>query len=133
MPMPMRPVLCSRAHVRSSIDALRSVNAQLPMRFLMSVLVRYAVAGCCGAARSRPLTLVLCRSLRYREQYVLIPPGHCWIEGDDPSHSYDSNDFGPVPLGLVRARVAHVIWPPRRWSSLERTELPDRVILRRPA
>ena len=25
-----------------------------------------------------------------------IPKGHCWVEGDNHSHSHDSNSFGPV-------------------------------------
>lgn len=28
--------------------------------------------------------------------------GHCWVEGDNSGHSYDSNAFGAVPVALVR-------------------------------
>jgi len=27
---------------------------------------------------------------------VRVPLGHCWVEGDEPFHSEDSNRFGPV-------------------------------------
>lgn len=49
----------------------------------------------------------------YPEKTVRIPPGHCWIEGDEQYHSRDSNTYGPVPLGLVNAKVEWIVWPPR--------------------
>lgn len=73
---------------------------------------------------------------------VRIPPGHAWVEGDasveealhpfDPEASHpqatrssgrslgssqDSRDFGPVPLGLVTARVDLILWPPARFGA----------------
>jgi len=53
------------------------------------------------------------------EKYVHIPRGHCWVEGDNCEHSIDSNEFGPVPLGMVFGRVTHVIWPPWRVGKVE--------------
>jgi len=29
-------------------------------------------------------------------QYVTVPAGHCWVEGDHHGQSMDSNLFGPV-------------------------------------
>lgn len=40
-----------------------------------------------------------------------VPPGHIWIEGDNPTMSRDSRDYGPVPLGLVRGRVFFQLYP----------------------
>jgi len=40
-----------------------------------------------------------------------VPKGHCWVEGDNPSNSIDSRNFGPIPLGLVESNVLAVIWP----------------------
>lgn len=55
------------------------------------------------------------------DKVVEIPRGHCWLESDEPYHGHDSNDyFGPIPLGLIRARVAYIIWP--RFKKLERGE-----------
>ncbi|EPS42395.1 hypothetical protein H072_3549 [Dactylellina haptotyla CBS 200.50] len=34
-----------------------------------------------------------------------VPEGHCWIAGDNLSHSIDSRFYGPVPLGLVMGKV----------------------------
>eukprot|EP00038_Savillea_parva_P023827 m.42403 g.42403 ORF g.42403 m.42403 type:complete len:176 (+) comp6269_c0_seq1:281-808(+) len=57
-------------------------------------------------------------------EYVKIPKGHCWIEGERAGHSHDSNTYGPVPLGLVTGRVAAVIWPPSEAGRVE-TYVPE--------
>lgn len=54
------------------------------------------------------------------DKVIEIPPGRCWLESDEPFHGTDSNAFGPVPLGLIKARVAYVIWP--RFMKVERGE-----------
>ncbi|KAH9784126.1 mitochondrial inner membrane protease subunit 2 [Citrus sinensis] len=51
---------------------------------------------------------------------VKVPNGHCWVEGDNPSSSLDSRSFGPIPLGLVKGRVTHILWPPQRVRHVER-------------
>ncbi|WOK98761.1 hypothetical protein Cni_G07473 [Canna indica] len=56
-----------------------------------------------------------------------IPEGHCWVEGDNTGCSFDSRHFGPIPLGLVRGRVTHIIWPPQRASKIERKVAVDRI------
>lgn len=58
-------------------------------------------------------------TLGYKNQYVKVPEGHCWIEGDHTGHTLDSNTFGPVSLGLVNAKAVAIVWPPRRWQPLE--------------
>lgn len=45
---------------------------------------------------------------------VVVPEGHCWVEGDNSALSLDSRSLGPIPLGLVRGRATHIVWPPRR-------------------
>ncbi|KAI9594961.1 peptidase S24/S26A/S26B/S26C [Syncephalis fuscata] len=52
------------------------------------------------------------------EMWITIPRGHCWVEGDDPFHSRDSNAFGPVPVGLIQSRVACIVWPLQRFGML---------------
>ena len=54
------------------------------------------------------------KTLRYRRKALRIPEGHCWIEGDNHSLSIDSNDFGPVPLGLIQSKAIGVILPLHR-------------------
>ncbi|GAB7328660.1 hypothetical protein MBLNU13_g00590t1 [Cladosporium sp. NU13] len=36
---------------------------------------------------------------------VQIPDGHCYVVGDNLKFSRDSRMFGPLPLGLVKAKV----------------------------
>jgi len=56
----------------------------------------------------------------YKQRYITVPPGHCWVEGDNLRHSDDSNKVGPVPMGLIRGRATRTIYPLSRWGSLER-------------
>ncbi|GAX82260.1 hypothetical protein CEUSTIGMA_g9688.t1 [Chlamydomonas eustigma] len=42
---------------------------------------------------------------------VVVPAGHVWIQGDNPTHSLDSRQYGPVPLALIRGRVLLQVWP----------------------
>jgi inner membrane protease subunit 2 len=52
-------------------------------------------------------------------KFVEVPPGHCWLVGDNRTVSRDSaSHYGPVPLGLLEGRAVAVIWPPRRWQVL---------------
>lgn len=44
----------------------------------------------------------------------VIDEGHCWIEGDNQQSSFDSNNFGQVPLGLIEGRVCLIVWPINR-------------------
>lgn len=45
---------------------------------------------------------------------IVIEEGHCWVEGDNQHSSYDSNNFGQVPLGLIEGVVCFIVWPPNR-------------------
>eukprot|EP00058_Branchiostoma_floridae_P016343 XP_002601831.1 hypothetical protein BRAFLDRAFT_75951 [Branchiostoma floridae] len=62
----------------------------------------------------------------YKNRYVRVPSGHCWVEGDNFGHSLDSNFFGPVSVGLVHARASHILWPPQRWQRIEPSLPTDR-------
>lgn len=61
----------------------------------------------------------------YKTDYLQIPDGHCWLEGDHAGRSMDSNIFGPVSLGLITAKATCIVWPPSRWQYLE-PALPNR-------
>lgn len=60
---------------------------------------------------------------------VKIPPGHCWVEGDNPASSVDSRSYGPVPLGLAQGRVTHTLWPPQRIGKVEKVVPQHRLSL----
>jgi len=62
-------------------------------------------------------------------EMVTIPRGHCWIEGDNAERTMDSNDYGPVPMGLVIGSASRVIWPVSKWRLIERGILPNRVTI----
>jgi len=63
------------------------------------------------------------RTINYRESFVRIPQGHCWVEGENHKVSLDSNRYGPVPIGLIIGKASHIVWPLKRWSQLD-TDLP---------
>lgn len=44
---------------------------------------------------------------------LVIPDGHLWVEGDNPSNSSDSRTYGTIPMALLRGRVLCRIWPLR--------------------
>ncbi|RDX55736.1 LexA/Signal peptidase [Lentinus brumalis] len=54
----------------------------------------------------------------YPDAEVRIPPGHAWVEGDEPFRTEDSNRFGPIPLGLVESKLSYIIWPLSRMGPL---------------
>lgn len=61
---------------------------------------------------------------------ITIPPNYAWIEGDASAaapqggttvtrpelKSRDSREFGPVPIGLITARISCILWPPSRFG-----------------
>uniref|UniRef100_A0A674K1E5 Mitochondrial inner membrane protease subunit 2 n=1 Tax=Terrapene triunguis TaxID=2587831 RepID=A0A674K1E5_9SAUR len=69
------------------------------------------------------------KTIGYKNKYVKVPHGHMWVEGDHHGHSFDSNAFGPVSLGLLHARATHILWPPRRWQKLQPMLPPERTPL----
>jgi len=49
---------------------------------------------------------------------VVIPAGHCWVEGDNQKTSVDSRKYGPVSYGLIFGKVNWVIYPFHRIRKL---------------
>lgn len=47
---------------------------------------------------------------RVNNEIVVIPKGHCWIEGDNSVVSYDSNYFGPVLFIILLGPVSFINW-----------------------
>ncbi|KAK3143125.1 hypothetical protein QOZ80_4BG0358710 [Eleusine coracana subsp. coracana] len=63
-----------------------------------------------------------------KQEIRQIPEGHCWVEGDNAGVSWDSREYGPVPLGLMHGKVTHVVWPPNRIGRVER-KMPEGRIM----
>lgn len=52
-----------------------------------------------------------------------VPEGFCWVTGDCPQYSEDSESYGPIPLALIEGRVSYILWPPSRMGPVP-TRLP---------
>jgi len=52
---------------------------------------------------------------------MVIPKGHCWVEGDNASCSVDSRTYGPVSVGLISGIASHIIFPFRRIRALDQS------------
>ncbi|KAM0722680.1 hypothetical protein Q7P37_002121 [Cladosporium fusiforme] len=49
-----------------------------------------------------------------------IPEGHCYVVGDNLKYSRDSRMFGPLPLGLIKAKVTGILSTSElKWSNLK--------------
>ena len=53
---------------------------------------------------------------------VVIPAGHCWVEGDNYETSVDSRTYGPIPIGLIFGKVTRVIFPLHRIRRLDKDQ-----------
>lgn len=98
-----------RSYQRDDIVALRSPNNQ------DRILVKRII----GIEGDDVATLP-----PYPEPVVRVPPGHAWVEGDEPLHSDDSNRFGPVPLALVDSKLVFVVWPFSRFGFIPAPAVP---------
>lgn len=38
-------------------------------------------------------------------EHIIVPKGHVWVCGDNPTASRDSRVYGPVPIALVKGRI----------------------------
>ncbi|EJD01443.1 LexA/Signal peptidase [Fomitiporia mediterranea MF3/22] len=61
----------------------------------------------------------------YPQKEVKIPEGYCWVEGDEPFWTLDSNTWGPVPQALIDAKLVYILWPLNRFGSLKPRALRD--------
>ena len=57
-------------------------------------------------------------------QDLVVPRGHCWLEGDNRGRSVDSHTYGPVPINLIFGRASFVIWPPTRFEKIS-SKIPE--------
>jgi inner membrane protease subunit 2 len=42
---------------------------------------------------------------------VHVPAGYVWLEGDHHWESFDSNDYGPIPIGHITGKVTRILLP----------------------
>jgi len=55
-----------------------------------------------------------------RENLIVVPDGHVWIEGDNSLNSADSRAYGAIPAALIVGRVVCRLWPLRGDAVMER-------------
>ncbi|MBW7991241.1 MAG: signal peptidase I [Planctomycetes bacterium] len=51
---------------------------------------------------------------------ITVPEHHCFVLGDNRNLSYDSRQFGPIPLATVIGRADYLYWPVQDWSRFGR-------------
>ena len=65
---------------------------------------------------------------------VQVPPGHCWIVGDNLPQSRDSRMFGPLPMALIQGKAIRRFNPwwnllaPCKLDGLSDPELEDDIV-----
>ncbi|KAF2136763.1 uncharacterized protein K452DRAFT_236911 [Aplosporella prunicola CBS 121167] len=66
-----------------------------------------------------PGDTVLVRAKRWQgSRRVTLPYNHVWVEGDNWRNTVDSNDFGPLPIGLINGKARYIVWPLSRWGKI---------------
>ena len=44
------------------------------------------------------------KKTKKNKEYVTVPDGHVWLQGDNEGNSTDSRDYGAVPMEMLRGR-----------------------------
>ena len=55
--------------------------------------------------------------LKRETRVISVPPGHVWLEGDNPYNSTDSRDYGPVPIALLKGKIIFQLYPFSKFGS----------------
>uniref|UniRef100_A0A7S0UIF4 Peptidase S26 domain-containing protein n=1 Tax=Polytomella parva TaxID=51329 RepID=A0A7S0UIF4_9CHLO len=56
---------------------------------------------------------------------TLVPKGHVWLQGDNPSVSKDSRIYGSVPINMIEGRVFLRCWPLGRIQMIDSNPPPE--------
>jgi signal peptidase I len=51
---------------------------------------------------------------------MTVPEYHCFVLGDNRNLSFDSRNFGPIPLATIKGRADYLYFPAKAWSRFGR-------------
>ena len=51
---------------------------------------------------------------------ITVPEHHCFVLGDNRNLSFDSRNFGPVPLATIKGKADYLYCPAKDWSRFGR-------------
>jgi signal peptidase I len=61
-------------------------------------------------------------SLNHDFAQITVPKHHCFVLGDNRNDSYDSRNFGAVPVATIKGRADWLYWPSKDWSRFGRLD-----------
>ena len=57
--------------------------------------------------------------LNWHDTVIRVPEGDVFVMGDNRNSSYDSLNFGPVPVEEVQGKLMYRYWPPARFGDIQ--------------
>lgn len=67
-----------------------------------------------GEAWEGPIRLGEGAKIKVQDMKLTVPPGHFFAVGDNINYSFDSFQFGALPLDSIKGRLRLIYWPPGR-------------------
>ncbi len=72
-----------------------------------------------GEPWNGPLRLDESEKIKVLDVEIVVPPGHFFAVGDNINASFDSFQFGSLPLEQIKGKLRMIYWPPSRLRRLD--------------